>query len=96
MLTWKITDMQAVDGVIKAVKYHVQLADGGNSVETEGYCYLSGNGGTPVAELTEEQVIGWVKEVCPEIENVLRMQLNNVQPEEVALPWRPATFKLSV
>jgi hypothetical protein len=96
MFDWKITDMQSVDGVIKTVKYSVQADQNGKSVATEGYCYLSGNGGVPVGELTEDLVISWVKEVCPEIENVLRMQLDNVQPQEVVLPWRPATFKLPV
>lgn len=96
MFDWKITDMQAVDGVIKTVKYAVEATRNGQSVTTEGYCYLSGNGGVPASDLTEEQVISWVKEACPEIENILIMQLDNVQPQDVVLPWRPPTFKLPV
>lgn len=96
MFSWQITDMQAVDGVIKNVKYHAQLEQNGKKVETEGYCYFDSNDGVPIESLTEENVINWVKTAMPTIEPRLQEQMNALDVQSVNLPWKPATFKLPI
>jgi len=95
MFNWTITDMQAVDGVIKNVKYHAELELNGKKVETEGYCYFDSSDGVPIESLTEENVINWVKAAMPTIEPRLQEQMNALEITSVNLPWKPATFKLS-
>jgi hypothetical protein len=97
-LKWTITEINAVDSVIKSVKYYVEMAENGNSVDSEGYWYfddkqLSDN-------LTEEEVIEWVRQATMKdgknmVEARLAEQLSNLA-KSVNLPWKPATFKLPV
>ena len=99
---WKITDLEAADGVIKSAKYFIEATHGNNKVETEGYCYFREFGDTPLAEVTETQVIQWIKDLTTEegvchITQRLEEQLNSIGGQAaVDLPWRPKTFKLTV
>ena len=100
MLTWKITEMNAVEGVVKSVKYLATLSDNDKKVESEGYWYFDENGGNPLESLTEDQVIEWVRQATMKdgqnmVEARLAEQLAAIS-EPVQLPWVPAKFKLDL
>ncbi len=101
-IDWKITELRAEDGVIKSAKYFACASYEGNKVETEGYCYFNGNGGIPVADLTEENVIDWVKEITTQngvclVTNRLMEQMRYLEKQTALdLPWKPKTFKVSI
>lgn len=100
MFNWKITDVQASDGVITQAKYHVTLSKDGETIETEGHWRF----GDPVAkvafdQVTEEMVIDWVKEEATQygkniIESRLTEQLEALQTPKVLPPWVPQVFSL--
>lgn len=92
---WKITELKSVGNEITA-KYHICLI-GDVTVETEGYWtfreprILDG--------VTEEEVTQWIedevtKDGVDAIKSRLLEQLETVKKQqEIALPWRPPTFK---
>jgi hypothetical protein len=100
MLTWKITEMNAVSGVVKSVKYLATLSDNDKKVESEGYWYFDENGGNPLESLTENQVIEWVRQATmKDGENMVEQRLIDqfaAISEPVQLPWVPAKFKLDL
>lgn len=100
MLKWSITEMNAVDSVIKSVKYKVAMIEGDKNIESEGYWYFDENGGNPIESLTEETVIEWVRQATMKdgqnmVETRLAEQLANIT-QPVQLPWKPAIFKLDL
>lgn len=100
MFNWKIISIQAKDGLITEAKYYVIAKDGDYSVETEGHWPF----GDPVlripfADVTEEMVIGWIKEESIQfgkniIESRLTEQLEALKTPKVLPPWVPQVFSL--
>lgn len=100
MFEWKITGVQAKDGLITEAKYHVTAKDGDYSVETEGHW----NFGDPVLkvqfdQVTEKMVIDWIKEESTQygkniIESRLTEQLEALKTPKVLPPWVPQVFSL--
>ena len=100
MLKWTITEMNAVEGVIKSVKYLAELSENGQKVESEGYWYFEQNDGLPISALTENNVIEWVRQATMKdgqnmVEQRLIEQLNALA-KPVQLRWIPAKFKLDL
>jgi len=100
ILKWTITEMNAIDGVVKSVKYHAEMSDGDKSVASEGYWYFDESSGNPLESLTEEVVIEWVRQATMKdgqnmVEQRLIEQMNAIA-KPVQLPWKPAVFKLDL
>ena len=99
---WKITNLEAVDNVIKSAKYYAKISYENITIDTEGYCYFNGFGEIPIEEVKEETVIGWIKEIHGDgevcfIEERLKDQLKSVlNKTEIDFPWKPKTFKLNI
>jgi hypothetical protein len=100
ILKWSITEMNAIEGVVKSVKYLAELSDNDQKVQSEGYWYFDQNGGNPLESLTEDQVIEWVRQATMKdgqnmVEQRLIEQMNAIA-KPVQLPWKPAVFKLDL
>ena len=100
ILKWSITELNAIEGVVKSVKYLATLSDNDQMVESEGYWYFDESGGNPIESLTEEAVIEWVRQATMKdgqnmVEARLLEQLAAIS-EPVHLPWKPAKFKLDL
>jgi hypothetical protein len=99
-LKWTITEMNAVDGVIKSVKYHAEISEGDKNIASEGYWYFEKSDGIPISALTEENVIEWVRQATmKDGQNMVEQRLIEqlaVISEPVQLPWKPAIFKLDL
>lgn len=99
-LKWTITEMNAVDGVIKSVKYHAEISEGDKNIASEGYWYFEKSDGIPISALTEENVIEWVRQATmKDGQNMVEQRLIEqlaVISEPVQLPWKPAVFKLDL
>lgn len=99
---WKITELQAAEGKILSAKYYIEATDNGNVVETEGYWYFNEPGNIPLEEITETQVIQWIKDLTTEegvchITKRLEEQLNYLGKQKfVDLPWKPKTFTVNI
>jgi hypothetical protein len=99
-LKWTITEMNAVEGIIKSVKYHAEISKDGKTAASEGYWYFEKSNGIPISALTEENVIEWVRQATMKdgqnmVETRLAEQLSVIS-EPVQLPWKPAIFKLDL
>jgi hypothetical protein len=92
---WKITELKSVGDELTA-KYHAFLIDD-ITIETEGYWTFIEPRSLDGA--TEETVAGWIenetsKDGVSSIKSRLLEQLNAVKSsQDLALPWRPPTFK---
>ena len=96
--TWKIHDIDATDGLITQVKYSVVATKLDTSVETEGYWKF----GDPILrkpfeEVTEEDVIAWVKvDSIRESKNIIESRLEEqviaLEKQKVIPPWLPQVF----
>jgi len=95
-MIWKIIDLISENGVITQVKYSVTES----SVKTEGYWTFKDNNHKVVDQLSEIDVINWIKAesvvdgICI-IEANLKKQLNNMQ-DVVKKPWVIPTFTVKV
>jgi len=95
-MIWKIIDLISENGVITQVKYSVTES----SVKTEGYWTFKDNSHKVVDQLSEIDVINWIKAesvvdgICI-IEANLKKQLNNMQ-DVVKKPWVIPTFTVKV
>ena len=92
---WKITDIQATDGLITSAKYYVSLEKDGYSADTEGYWhFVEPTLKTPFDQVTEEMVIDWVKgESESQIEDRLNAQIESLKAEhKTVAPWMPQVF----
>jgi hypothetical protein len=99
-MKWTITELNAIEGVIKSVKYLVEMSKDGKNVASEGYWYFEQDGGLPISALTEDNVIEWVRQATMKdgqnmVETRLAEQLAAIS-EPVSLPWKPAIFKLDL
>ena len=96
-MTWKISDIQATDGLITSARYHVSLEKDGHKADTEGYWKFN----EPSLKLefdqvTEEMVIDWIKqESNGAIEQRLQDQIAALAAtKKVVAPWLPQTFTI--
>ena len=93
---WKITELKTVGNELTA-KYHASLI-GDITIETEGYWTFREP--KDLDGVTEEQVANWIedetsKDGVSSIKSRLLEQFNAVKAsQDIALPWRPPTFKL--
>lgn len=100
MFNWKITDLQATDGLVTEAKYYVTLEEEGRLIETEGHWKFSDPvAKTPFDQVTEEMVIDWIKQDAHQygeniIESGLTKQLEALKAPKVLPPWVPQIFSL--
>lgn len=100
MFKWKITDIDAADGLIKQAKYHVTADDGDNVVETEGFWSFGDPVlAVPFEKVTEELVASWIQKESFQygkniIESCLTEQLEALKAPKVLAPWVPQVFSL--
>jgi len=94
--TWKIAnlDRTTADGKVNTVHYTVSATDGTYNLGAYGSLGFDGEVTTPYGDLTEEIVIGWVKEQfgaekVTEIEAALQAQLDEqAAPTKASgVPW---------
>ena len=97
-MEWQILEVHAENEQVRKVRYKAIY----DEIETEGYCYFTESGNVPFEELTEAQIISWVKEsfvkdgICT-ITARLKEQANQLKKQmEVRLPWETKTFKLPI
>jgi hypothetical protein len=99
---WKISELKGNDKAIYQAKYHLALIEDDLRIETEGYWDFDPKKATvPTSQVTEEMVTTWIDEGTTQngvssIKSRLIEQLESVKKQqEIALPWKPPTFKLS-
>ena len=99
---WKITELKGDDKAIAQAKYHVSLVEDDLKIETEGYWDFDPKKATiPTSEVTEQMVANWIDQGTTQdgissIKSRLLEQLETVKKQqEIALPWKPPTFRLS-
>lgn len=96
--TWKIEEVDAKDGLITEVKYRVKATQLDIMVETEGYWRFGDPVlSVPFEEVTEEMVVGWVKQDSMQdgknlIESRLEEQVMALSKNKVIPPWLPQVF----
>ena len=90
---WKILDIQADGDLITGARYFCAKS----GVETEGWWKFSEPVLTvPFSEVTEEIVIGWVKnDIGAQVEARLDEQAAST-PRTVVSPWLPQVFTPSI
>ena len=95
-ITWKITDMlrSAADGLVTRVGWKAVASDAGIEVPMRGAIDVNqGDTFTPFEQLTEEQVLAWVKASpkTAKVEEDLTKRLNELTAHVAAtvngLPW---------
>ena len=99
---WKISELKGDDKAIYQAKYHLALIEDDLRIETEGYFdFDTSNATITTSQLTEEMVEYWIDQGTTQngvssIKSRLIEQLESVKKQqEIALPWKPPTFKLS-
>jgi len=99
---WKISELKGNDKAITQAKYLVSLIEDDLRIESEGYWDFDSEQATiPTAQVTEEMVIHWIDQGTTQdgvssIKSRLIEQLDSVKKQqEIALPWKPPTFRLS-
>ena len=99
---WKISELKGDDKAIYQAKYHLALIEDDLRIETEGYWDFDPKRATvPTSQVTEDMVTSWIDEGTTQngvssIKSRLIEQLESVKKQqEIALPWKPPTFKLS-
>lgn len=94
-ITWKISQLERLTetGAVIRVHYYVCITDDGNEAKRTGALKvdLTGEVTTPYADLTETQVIGWVKdaigaEAVTALENEMRESMPLAGVED-GKPW---------
>jgi hypothetical protein len=93
---WKVANLErnTQDGRVLTVHYTVAATDDTYAASAYGSIGLNGDVTTPYADLTEDQIIGWVKdsfgdEKVAEIEEALQTQLDeqHTPTKAAGLPW---------
>ena len=99
---WKISELKGDEKAIIQAKYHVSLIEDDLRIETEGYWDFDFTKAiVPTSQVTEEMVAKWIEEGTTQdgvssIKSRLLEQLESVRKQqEIALPWKPPTFRLS-
>ena len=94
-ITWKISQLERLTetGAVQRVHYYVCVTDEGEeaSKTVTKKVDLTGDVTTPYADLTEAQVIGWVKEaIGADAVAALENQMSDSMPltgVEDGIPW---------
>jgi len=99
---WKILELKGDNKAIVQAKYLLSLIEDDLRIETEGYFdFDPSNATVPTSQVTEEMVANWIDEGTTQngvssIKSRLLEQLESVKKQqEIALPWKPPTFRLS-
>lgn len=99
---WKILELKGDDKAIVQAKYLLSLVEDDLRIETEGYFdFDPSTASVPTSQVTEEMVANWIDEGTTQngvssIKSRLLEQLESVKKQqEIALPWKPPTFRLS-
>jgi hypothetical protein len=99
---WKILELKGDNKAITQAKYLLVLIEDDLRIETEGYWDFDPTKATiPTSEVTEEMVANWIDEGTTQdgissLKSRLIEQLELVkEQQEIALPWKPPTFRLS-
>lgn len=99
---WKILELKGDEEIIVQAKYLLSLVEDDLRIETEGYFNFDPSKATvPTSQVTEEMVANWIDEGTTQngvssIKSRLLEQLDSVKKQqEIALPWKPPTFRLS-
>lgn len=99
---WKISELKGDEKAIIQAKYLVSLIEDNLTIETEGYWDFDPEKATiPTSQVTEQMVANWIDEGTTQdgvssIKSRLLEQLESVKKQqEIALPWKPPTFRLS-
>jgi hypothetical protein len=99
---WKILELKGDEKAIVQAKYHLVLIEDDLRIETEGYWDFDAKQATiPTSQITEEMVANWIDQGTTQngvssIKSRLIEQLEAVKKQqEIALPWKPPTFRLS-
>ena len=99
---WKILELKGNEKAIIQAKYLVSLIEDDLTIQTEGYWDFDPEKATiPTSQVTEQMVANWIDEGTTQdgvssIKSRLLEQLEAVKKQqEIALPWKPPTFKLS-
>jgi hypothetical protein len=99
---WKILELKGDDKAIVQAKYLLSLVEDDLKIDTEGYFdFDPSNATVPTSQVTEEMVANWIDEGTTQngvssIKSRLLEQLDSVKKQqEIALPWKPPTFRLS-
>lgn len=99
---WKILELKGDDKAIYQARYQLSLIEDDLRIETEGYWdFDSTKAIVPTAQVTEEMVVNWIDQGTTQdgissIKSRLIEQLEAVKKQqEIALPWKPPTFRLS-
>jgi len=97
-MKWRINEIEAQDGVITAVKYHISHVENDQLVESEGnWTFRKPHEDVPFDTVTEELVISWLQEDeiingNPVISGRILEQHNELAKEKVVAPWKPQIF----
>ena len=98
---WKILELKGDEKAIIQAKYYVSLVENDLKIETEGYWDFDPEMATiPTSEITEQMVANWIdiattQDGVSSIKSRLLEQLDSVKKQqEIALPWKPPTFRL--
>ena len=94
-ITWKISQLERLTetGFVNRVHYYAVITDGEDVYERTDFqkVNLTGDVTTPYADLTEAQVVGWVKDaIGAEAVTALENELADFMPltgVENGLPW---------
>jgi len=96
---WKILELKAAGDLITAARYFCAAESDDISVETEGWWYFQEPKMTkPFANVTEADVIGWIKQQTTQdgknqVEGRLAAQVEALANQRlVVAPWLPQTF----
>ena len=99
---WKISELKGDEKAIIQAKYLVSLIEDDLTIQTEGYWDFDPEKATiPTSQVTEQMVANWIDEGTTQdgvssIKSRLLEQLESVKKQqEIALPWKPPTFRLS-
>ena len=99
---WKIPELKGDEKAIIQAKYLVSLIEDDLTIQTEGYWDFDPEKATiPTSQVTEQMVANWIDEGTTQdgvssIKSRLLEQLESVKKQqEIALPWKPPTFRLS-
>ena len=99
---WKILELKGNEKAIVQAKYLVSLIEDDLRIDTEGYWDFDPKKATiPTSQVTEEMVANWIDQGTTQdgvssIKSRLIEQLEAVKKQqEIALPWKPPTFRLS-
>ena len=97
-MKWAISNIDAKDGVITSVKYHVSYSDNDITVETEGYwTFKKVDPQIKFEDVTEEMIGEWLEadqivDGRGVIIDRLKEQHLALQQPKVIPPWQPQVF----